>query len=159
MDTPQLRALLERCASYALEHMRARAGGPFGAVVATQAGTPLAFGANSVLAEHDPTAHAEVVAIRRAAQQRQHPHLADCILIATSYPCPMCMAAAHWARIPQLFYAQPTEAAQAAQFDDGRFWEAFATGRFELAVGTLEPGPATRALFPAWTELPDKRPY
>ncbi len=91
--------------------------GPFGAVV-VHGKTIVGEGFNSVVAEHDPTAHAEIIAIRQAAQRLQTHDLSACTLYASCEPCPMCLAAIYWARIPTVYYAATHADAHEAGFDD-----------------------------------------
>jgi tRNA(Arg) A34 adenosine deaminase TadA len=96
---------------------RAGAGGPFGAVVVC-AGKIIGRGHNRVLVNSDPTAHAEVEAIRDACRQAGAFHLPGATLYASCEPCPMCLGAIYWARIHRLVYAAGREDAAAAGFDD-----------------------------------------
>ena len=98
-------------------------GGPFGAVVVHH-GKLLGAGHNEVLLRNDPTAHAEILAIRRACAALGTPHLDGCELYATCEPCPMCLAAIHWARIGKVVYAETRESARRIGFDDAKFHEA-----------------------------------
>jgi tRNA(Arg) A34 adenosine deaminase TadA len=106
------------------EGIRSGAGGPFGAVV-VRAGTPIGTGYNRVLHDVDPTAHAEVVAIRAACSAIGSYALKDCTLYASCRPCPMCLGAALWARIPLCWYANTSEDAKRIGFDDSLFYEQF----------------------------------
>jgi len=101
----------------ALEKMRAGQGGPFGAVVVKD-GVIVGRGWNQVTATNDPTAHAEVVAIREACQRLGTFRLDGCELYASCEPCPMCLSAIYWARITRLFFAATRRDAARAGFDD-----------------------------------------
>ncbi|MEW8625026.1 MAG: nucleoside deaminase [Candidatus Thiodiazotropha sp.] len=92
-------------------------GGPFGAVVVLQ-NQIIGEGWNQVVHLNDPTAHAEIQAIRKACQHRQNFHLAGAVLYTTCEPCPMCLSAAYWARIERLVYAANAEDAAVSGFDD-----------------------------------------
>ena len=92
-------------------------GGPFGAAVAKNGEILVACG-NSVLSSHDPTAHAEVNAIRLAAEKLGTHNLSGCSIYATGYPCPMCLAAIAWANITDVYYANTLEEAAAIDFRD-----------------------------------------
>lgn len=92
-------------------------GGPFGAVVVRN-GSIIGEGWNQVLASHDPTAHAEVQAIRAACRAQGDHHLSGATLYASSEPCPLCLAAAYWARIARIVFANPRQAAAAIGFCD-----------------------------------------
>lgn len=100
-------------------------GGPFGAIVVKD-GKIIARGANSVTATNDPTAHAEVVAIRNACNTLQTFQLDGCDIYTSCEPCPMCLGAIYWARPARLFYANSKEDAAAIQFDDKFIYEEIA---------------------------------
>ncbi len=93
-------------------------GGPFGAAVIDQDGTILSLASNSVLADHDPTAHAEVNAIRQAAIKKNTHDLTGCTLVTTAYPCPMCLGATIWANIKTIYYGANSKDAEAIGFRD-----------------------------------------
>ena len=105
--------------------MRRGQGGPFGAVIVRQ-GEIIARGANQVTSKNDPTAHAEVVAIRRACRKLRTFQLSDCELYTSCEPCPMCLAAICWARIPVVYYANTRADAAAIGFDDDFFYRELA---------------------------------
>lgn len=92
-------------------------GGPFGAVI-TRQGKVVAEGQNLVLQTQDPTAHAEVVAIRRASSTLYSFDLSDCEMYTSCEPCPMCLAAIYWARIPVIYYGNTRKDAAEISFDD-----------------------------------------
>lgn len=100
-------------------------GGPFGAVVVKD-GKIIARGANCVTAHNDPTAHAEVVAIREACKVLNTFQLTGCEIYASCEPCPMCLAAIYWARPDKLYYANSKEDAAAIDFEDNFIYEEIA---------------------------------
>lgn len=100
-------------------------GGPFGAVVVAD-GQVVGRGSNRVLADSDPSAHAEIVAIREACRLQGHPWLEHATLYASCEPCPMCLAAIHWARIDRVVYAADRDDAAALGFDDAAFYDELA---------------------------------
>ena len=100
-----------------LSKMRANCGGPFGAVVVRK-GKIVGRGWNQVTSSNDPTAHAEVTAIRDACKKLKTFQLDDCELYTSCEPCPMCLSAIYWARIPQIFYGNTRTDAAAIGFDD-----------------------------------------
>jgi tRNA(Arg) A34 adenosine deaminase TadA len=100
-------------------------GGPFGAVVVKD-GKIIARGVNQVTASNDPTAHAEVVAIRKACQVLNSFQLEGCEIYTSCEPCPMCLGAIYWARPDKLYYANSKEDAAAIQFDDQFIYEEIA---------------------------------
>lgn len=100
-------ALMREAVALARDNMR-DGGRPFGAVVAFE-GKVVARGVNEILASHDPTAHAEIQAIRHASQALGRPRLEGCVVYASGHPCPMCMAAMHLCGIARAFYAYSNE--------------------------------------------------
>ncbi len=109
--------LLARAVELALENVRARSGGPFGAVI-TRAGAVIAEGINRVTLDCDPTAHAEIVAIREAARRLNSFELRKCVIYSSCEPCPMCLAAIYWARMEAIYFAASRDEAAEAGFDD-----------------------------------------
>lgn len=108
---------LDRAIELALENVHSGRGGPFGAVV-VKGGQIIAEGANSVIPLLDPTAHAEVTAIRRACQKLQAFHIPGCELYTSCEPCPMCLGAVYWAHIDRVYFAVTKHEAAQAEFDD-----------------------------------------
>lgn len=108
---------LQRAVDLALTSIPRCEGGPFGAIIVRD-GEVIAEGWNRVVASNDPTAHAEVVAIRAACAKLGRFHLADCVLYASSEPCPMCLSAAYWARIQRIVFANTRDQAAAIGFSD-----------------------------------------
>jgi guanine deaminase len=136
-------------------------GGPFGAVVVLH-GRILGRACNRVLADRDPTAHAEVLAIRQAAAALGSPHLTGAALYASCEPCPMCLGAALWARLERVYFSASRADAAAAGFDDESFHELIGGGGTGPGPGPLLvpllPG-AGGAPFKAWTARPDRQTY
>lgn len=99
------------------QKMRANQGGPFGAVIVRD-GKIIARGWNLVTTANDPTAHAEITAIREACKKLKCFHLDDCELYTSCEPCPMCLGAVYWARLKRVFYATTRADAAAIDFDD-----------------------------------------
>lgn len=134
-------------------------GGPFGAVIVHN-GQIIGEGWNRVLVSHDPTAHAEINAIRAASQHLQQFHLHDCILYTSSEPCPMCLAAAYWARIPHIVFANSRQAAAALGFCDAELYTVL-TQAEPRSGPQLEqrPSPAASALFAEWAAAPQRTLY
>lgn len=110
---------MARAVALAEEGMRKGAGGPFGAVIVEAGtGTIVGEGHNEVVAGCDPTAHAEMVAIRRASAALKVFHLAGCVIYTSCEPCPMCLAAIYWAHLDKVFWAASHADAAEAGFDD-----------------------------------------
>lgn len=139
--------------------MRNGRGGPFGAVI-VRGGEIIAQGCNEVTSSHDPTAHAEVVAIRAAARKLGTHSLAGCTIYASCEPCPMCLAAIYWARLDGLFFACTRTDAAAAGFDDDEFYQEIVKPLDQRAIPTApllrDEG---RAAMQEWIAKPDKTPY
>ena len=110
-----------RAIELARTHMRAEDDGPFGAVVVKD-GEIIAEGYNEVISSKDPTAHAEIMAIRRASAKLDAFHLKGCEIYTSCEPCPMCLAAIYWARIEKIYFASTTEDARDIGFDDKAFY-------------------------------------
>jgi len=127
-------------------------GGPFGAVVVRR-GKIIARGQNTVLATNDPTAHAEVNAIRAASARLRRFKLDDCELYTSCEPCPMCLAAIQWARLRRIYFAATRHDAARAGFDDALFYR-----QVTVPIRRLLRKEALPA-FTAWVEKPDKTPY
>jgi guanine deaminase len=109
----------------ALKSARRKEGGPFGAVIARK-GKIVATGRNLVPKNNDPTAHAEIVAIRKAARKLRRFDLSDCEIYSTCEPCPMCLAAIMWARMKRVTYGATRADAAKIGFDDAKFYRALA---------------------------------
>ena len=103
------------------QKMRANQGGPFGAVVVHN-GKIVGRGWNRVTTTNDPTAHAEIMAIRNACKKLKRFHLQDCALYTSCEPCPMCLAAVYWTRLEKVFYANTRADAAVIGFDDVKIY-------------------------------------
>jgi len=108
---------IQRAIELAGEGVNSNAGGPFGAVVVKD-NEIIAEGYNSVTSVNDPTAHAEIVAIRKACEKLGSFQLDDCVIYTSCEPCPMCLGAIYWARPKNVFYACTREDAAEIDFDD-----------------------------------------
>jgi len=115
LDMPN--PFMARAIQLSLENIQAGRGGPFAAVVVKD-GKIIAEGANCVTSTNDPTAHAEVVAIREACEKLGHFELIDCEIYTSCEPCPMCLGAIYWARPARVYFAGTAADASAAGFDD-----------------------------------------
>ena len=151
--------LLRRSVDLACANI-ADGGGPFGAVIADAEGRIVAEGSNGVTRCNDPTAHAEVTAIRQACQVRGDYRLDGLLLYSSCEPCPMCMAAACWARLDGVVFASTRQQAAAAGFDDNRLWHAFETGTMSLEIPTRHVDlPVAGEEFDRWLTTLDRKPY
>lgn len=108
---------MARAIALSLENVRSNAGGPFAALV-VYAGKILAEGVNTVTSANDPTAHAEIVAIREACRKLGHFELTGCEIYASCEPCPMCLGAIYWARLARVYFAAGSADAAKIGFDD-----------------------------------------
>ena len=143
----------------AADHMRARDGGPFGAVV-VRGSEIIGRGWNRVTSTNDPTAHAEVVAIRAAAETLHSFSLEGCVLYTSCEPCPMCLAAAYWARMERIVFAADRHDAAAAGFDDEQFYAEFGLPFSERRIRTDQTlREAAVQVFEEWRAMPDKVLY
>jgi len=150
---------MRRAIALALENLRTARGGPFAALVAKQ-GNVIGEGANSVTGTNDPTAHAEVVAIRAACRALGTFQLTDCELYTTCEPCPMCLGAIYWARPARVFYAGVAADAANAGFDDAFIYEELRrppeSRRIPMTQLMREE---SLAIFAAWKRQPNKTQY
>ena len=139
--------------------MRSGRGGPFGCVIVRQGGV-IARGNNRVTSTNDPTAHAEITAIREACRALGTFSLEDCELYTSCEPCPMCLAAVYWARIPRLYYANTRADAAAIGFDDDFIYQQIPLPPDKRAIGmqVLLRDEAQNA-FKEWQAKPDKVRY
>ena len=134
-------------------------GGPFGAVVVKD-GVIIAHGANEVTSSNDPTAHAEVVAIRKACKALNTFQLDGCEIYTSCEPCPMCLGAIYWARPSKLFYANSKEDAAKIQFDDQFIYEEIAKPISERKLFTQQiMREEALEAFKKWSESPIKKEY
>ncbi len=121
-DVEQAERFMRRAIELGRQGAEAGDGGPFGAVIIKE-GRIIAEGWNRVIAENDPTAHGEVVAIRAAGQRLKSFRLQGCELYTSGEPCPMCLSASYWARLARVFYGFSIQEAAAVGFDDRLIYE------------------------------------
>lgn len=150
---------MRRAIELSREKMREDEGGPFAAVIVRD-GAIIAEGWNQVTGHNDPTAHAEIVAIREACRALGRFSLEGCEIYTSCEPCPMCLSAIHWARIDRVYYANTAEDAAAIGFDDARLYQELALPREErtLPMTRLLPAEALE-VFREWAADPDRIPY
>ncbi|WP_100627641.1 nucleoside deaminase [Algoriphagus formosus] len=139
--------------------MEAEKGGPFGCVIVKD-GKIIGKGSNNVLKNNDPTAHAEVVAIRDACKTLNHFQLEGCEVYTSCEPCPMCLGAIFWARPSKVFYACTKEDAADAGFDDDFIYEEIkiepADRKIPMLNGMRED---SQKVFEIWKKKEDKKVY
>ncbi len=150
---------MRRAIALAEQSVAELGGGPFGAVVVYD-GRIVGEGTNQVTGSHDPTAHAEVVAIRAACTELGTFSLAGCEIFASCEPCPMCLSAIYWARIDRIFYGNTKTDAAAIGFDDDHIYREIALPIGDRSIPTerLLTDEAIAA-FRAWANSDDKIAY
>ncbi|MEK5097139.1 nucleoside deaminase [Bacillus sp. FSL W8-0848] len=152
-------AFLQRAIELAVESVKDGTGGPFGCVIVKD-GTIIAEGKNNVTTSNDPTAHAEVTAIRLACEALGDFQLNDCIIYTSCEPCPMCLGAIYWARPKEVYFAAKDSDAASAGFDDSFIYKEVRKEQSERTIpfyhvelrDKLEP-------FLTWKHTDDKIEY
>lgn len=159
MNDKTHRHFMEVAARLAHRKMLRGDGGPFGAVIVRE-GKILARGWNRVTSRNDPTAHAEMVAIRRACRALKSFELRGGWLYTSCEPCPMCLAAAYWARLEGIFYANTREEAAAIGFDDAFLYREVALPPEQRTLPIVRlTTPRSEQPFRAWIEKTDRIAY
>jgi len=152
-------SFMSRAIELAIENVNARRGGPFAALIVKD-GRILAEGTNLVTTSMDPTAHAEITAIRNACRILNSFHLGGCEIYTSCEPCPMCLGGVYWSRVDRLYYAGTREDAAAAGFDDALIYEQIQLPpelRSIPMIGMMRS--ESKAAFEAWRNLSAKTPY
>lgn len=150
---------MRRAIALSREKMQAGAGGPFGAIVVLD-GRVIGEGWNQVTSSNDPTAHAEVVAIRHACRSLSNFSLSGAIVYTSCEPCPMCLAAIYWARIARIYFANTQADAAAIGFDDQFLYRELALPNEQRSLPAQRLlADEARAVFAEWRAKPDKIPY
>lgn len=150
---------MEEAIALSIKAMRSGRGGPYGAVVVRD-GEIIGRGMNEVTSLNDPTAHAEMTAIRQACAHLNSWHLEGCELYASCEPCPMCMGAIYWARIDRVYYGNSREVAAGFGFSSQIFYDELALPREQRQI-TMVPLMAEEAIaaFEEWDSKADKEEY
>ncbi len=150
---------MARAIELATDNVRSGQGGPFGAVIVKD-GAILAEAANRVTLSNDPTAHAEVLAIREACRKLGVFELKDCELYSSCEPCPMCLGAIYWARLARVYFGSLASDASEAGFDDSLIYREIAQPRPERGIPMIQlMREEALAAFRAWREKSDKIRY
>lgn len=156
-ESPNL--LMARAIELSIENVHSGRGGPFAALVVRN-GRVIAEGTNRVTSQNDPTAHAEIVAIRGACRELGTFQLTGCEIYVTCEPCPMCLGAIYWARPERIYFANLAEDASQVGFDDSLIREELRLPRDQRRIPMI---PLMRAealeALRAWQAKPDKAPY
>ncbi|MCR9082218.1 MAG: nucleoside deaminase [Cyclobacteriaceae bacterium] len=157
--TDSQKEFMRKAIALAKEGMEAEKGGPFGCVIVKD-GKIIGQGSNMVLTSNDPTAHAEVVAIRDACKKLNHFQLEGCEVYTSCEPCPMCLGAIFWARPRKVFYACTKDDAADAGFDDDFIYEEIkvdpADRKIPMLNGMREE---SQKVFELWKKKEDKKVY
>ncbi len=142
-----------------VENVQSGKGGPFGAVIVKD-GKIIARGANEVTTSNDPTAHAEVVAIRNACKELGSFQLDDCDIYCSCEPCPMCLGAIYWARPSKIYYANTKQDAAEINFDDNFIYNEIEQPVSSRKLPTIQLlRDEAQEAFTAWTESNRKEEY
>jgi guanine deaminase len=155
MDNP----FMARAIQLSVDNVLSGQGGPFGAVVVRNGGI-IAEGMNRVTSTNDPTAHAEVVAIREASAKLGVFELRDCEIFTSCEPCPMCLGAIYWARITRIYFGNSAADALSIGFDDSFIYQEFTRPLAERSIPMVQMmREQALAGFHAWQEKSNKIPY
>ncbi|MBL0273814.1 MAG: nucleoside deaminase [Chitinophagaceae bacterium] len=150
---------LERAIELSKQGMQSGLGGPFGCVVVLN-DEIIGEGTNKVTSSNDPTAHAEVVAIRMACNKLGSYQLTGCEIYTSCEPCPMCLGAIYWARPKRVIYANTKEEAAAIEFDDQFIYKEISTGMRDRKIPFIHhPHPKAKEVFEAWKNWEGKKKY
>ena len=150
---------MARAIQLSIDNVHSGAGGPFGAVV-VKGGTPIGEGANQVTALNDPTAHAEVVAIREACKKLGTFDLEGCEIYSSCEPCPMCLGAIYWARLSRIYFANADADASKVGFDDSMIYRELAQPHSQRKIPMVQMmREEALAAFRAWESRPNKIEY
>src|SRR5271169_5206876 len=150
---------MARAIQLSIEGVQSGRGGPFGAVI-VQGGKIIAEGSNEVTSTNDPTAHAEVLAIRRACEKLGIFELKDCELYTSCEPFPMCLGAIYWARLSRIYFGSTAEDAAKIGFDDSFIYSELRETHGERRIPTIQlMREEALAGFRAWLDKPNKIRY
>jgi guanine deaminase len=155
MDNP----FMARAIQLSLDNVISGQGGPFGAVI-VKSGAIIAEGVNRVTSTNDPTAHAEVVAIREACAKMGAFELHECEIYTSCEPCPMCLGAIYWARLARIYFGNVAADASKIGFDDSFIYQEFSQPFPRRSIPMVQMmHEQALAAFRAWQEKPNKIPY
>lgn len=150
---------MARAIQLSIQGVQSGRGGPFGAVIVKD-GKIVAEGSNEVTSTNDPTAHAEVLAIRQACEKLGGFELKDCELYTSCEPCPMCLGAIYWARLSRIYFANTAEDAAKIGFDDSFIYEELKQPHARRRIRAIQiMREEALAGFAAWTAKADKITY
>lgn len=159
MITDKDRKFLERAIELSETGMQNGKGGPFGCVIVRD-NEIVGEGSNMVTTLNDPTAHAEVVAIRDACKKLNTFQLDNCIIYSSCEPCPMCLGAIYWARPEKVIFANTRKEAAAIEFDDELIYSEINTSLESRKIPFIHvPHPKAKEIFEIWNKIEDKLKY
>jgi guanine deaminase len=152
------RSLLRRALELAAKSIK-EGGGPFGALI-TKDGKIISEGSNRVVLSHDPTAHAEIIAIRRASATIMSHDLSGCVIYTSCEPCPMCLGAIYWSGIKKVVYASDRKDASRAGFNDNLIYEEISLDPADRKLIFKHiPDAGGEDIFRKWDEFEGRIPY
>ncbi len=159
MLTEREKLFLERAIELSHRFMENGEGGPFGCVI-VQDDEIVGEGSNMVTSSNDPTAHAEVVAIRAACKRLNTHQLINCEIYCSCEPCPMCLGAIYWARPKKVIFANTREDAAAIEFDDDFIYQEIVLKMHDRKIPFLHrPHPFAKKVFDDWNKMENKKEY
>jgi tRNA(Arg) A34 adenosine deaminase TadA len=159
MKITELEFFMQRAVELSQIGMEMGQGGPFGAIIVKN-NEIIAEGFNQVIATNDPTAHAEVVAIRKACEHLHHFQLTDCVLFTSCEPCPMCMGAIYWARPKAVYFANTRQDAAEIGFDDNFIYQELNLPLDKRSIDIFHLSvPKAKEIFKLWQKKQDKTVY
>ena len=159
MLKPGEKRFLEKAIELSKQGMTNKHGGPFGCVIVKNSEI-VGEGCNMVIATNDPTAHAEIVAIREACKKLKTFQLHDCDIYTSCEPCPMCLGAIYWARPKRVIYANTRFEAAAIKFDDEFIYQQINTDMLQRTIPFIhEPHPLALQVFEDWKKIENKKLY
>ena len=159
MLTERVKKFMQRAIELSREGMVEGKGGPFGCVIVKD-DEIVGEGSNEVTSTNDPTAHAEVVAIRDACAKLGTYQLEDCEIYASCEPCPMCLGAIYWSRARRVIYANTKEDAAAIEFDDAFIYEEINASMLQRKIPFIHyPSEQAKDVFNQWDNMSGKKEY
>lgn len=158
-QAPEHAQFLQQAVDLAAHGVTAGDGGPFGAVI-VRSGEVIGQGWNQVIRTNDPTAHAEVVAVRQACERLGHFQLTDAIVYCSCEPCPMCLGTLYWARPAAVYFAATKADAEAVGFDDSFIYDEMERSPADRSLSfTHLEVPGAREIFGVWAQQPGRVDY
>jgi len=159
MLTDQEKRFLSRAIELSAKALNGSQGGPFGCVIVKD-GNIISEGCNQVLAANDPTAHAEIVAIRQACMRLKSFQLDECEIYASCEPCPMCLGAIYWARPKRVIYANTRRDAALIEFDDEFIYQEINAEPIQRKIPFIHaPEPLALTIFEEWRKIKERKVY